>query len=70
MAEHPAIPSSVTDAVLEASPMIERFYTLGGGASSDLRTDLSHGLAAVILPSPRIETPEYTGPDRRIRLPA
>lgn len=65
MAEHPHVPSEVTEAVLRAAPMIERFYVEGGGNPRDLRTDLSHGLAAVILPSPRIEVPGYSGPDRR-----
>lgn len=63
MAQHPDIPSNVTEAVLAASPMIERFYCAGGGAPADLRTDLSHGLAAVVLPT--VATPTYTGPERR-----
>lgn len=79
MSEHPAIPAEMTDAALAAAPMLQRFYCAGGGSPWDLRTDLSHALAAAItVPQPREPVQErrvldlrvtdlrgYTGPDRR-----
>lgn len=49
MSEHRNVPARLVDAALEASPMLERFYVAGGGSKDDLRTDLSHALAAAIL---------------------
>lgn len=74
MAEHRDVPAYVTDAALEASPMLERFYVKGGGALSDLRTDLSHAIAAALraVTRPpwtdrRVQQVAYIGPDRRRR---
>lgn len=48
MAECSRVPSRLTDAALEAGPMIERFYLRGGGSSDDLRTDMSYVIEAVL----------------------
>lgn len=48
MAECARVPSQLTDAALAASPMIERFYRLGGGSEDDLRTDMSYAIEAVL----------------------
>ncbi len=50
MSEHPAVPAVLVDLALAASPELERRYLAGGGSPRDLRTDLSHALAAALLP--------------------
>ena len=47
MSENPAVAPGLVTAALAAAPMLERFYCLGGGSPSDLRTDLSAALAVV-----------------------
>lgn len=49
MSEHPNVSAGLVDRALAASPEIERRYLAGGGSRRDLRTDLSHALAAALL---------------------
>ena len=69
MTHHPDVPAALTELALTAEPMLERCYLAGGGSLSDLRTDLSHALAAVlhaVTPTPRqIDLTAYEGPERR-----
>lgn len=50
MSEHLNVPADLVDRALTASPELQRRYLAGGGSPRDLRTDLSHALAAVLLP--------------------
>ena len=70
----------LTDAAVSAAGPIERFYVRGGGSASDLRTDLSYVVEAVLdflvsnAPAPvtarrRLRGGSYTGPERRATRP-
>lgn len=66
MSEHPSVAPGLVDVALAESPCLERFYLLGGGSSADLRTDLSHALAAVLTAGSTASTPVIDLTERRL----
>ena len=69
MSEHWNVPPAMTTAAIEGSTGLRYVYERGGGSLSDLRTDVSHAIAAALAtlgrPDRRQNRGGYCGPERR-----